>query len=199
MTLDLEPAARRIVLLLDGVADDRLDAPTPCTDTTVAALLDHLVGLAGAFRGAAVKAPDPGPPQPAATDRLDPDWRRVLPRRLDELVAAWRDPAAWEGIASVGGATMPAPQVATVALDELVLHGWDLARATGQAYAADPASVEACLGFVAAVASPQGTPGLFGPIVDMSADAAPLDRLLRLSGRDPSWAPDRPAEAPVTR
>ncbi|MFC5996650.1 TIGR03086 family metal-binding protein [Pseudonocardia hispaniensis] len=188
MTLDLEPAARRIGSLLDGVADDRLNDPTPGADSTVADLLEHLIGLAGAFAGAAAKAPDPGPPRPGEAARLDPGWRRILPRRLDELVAAWREPAAWEGAASVGGVTMPAAQVAIVALDELVLHGWDLARATGQPYDVDPASVEACLGFVAAMASPTGTPGLFGPIVEVPADAPPFDRLLGLSGRDPSWA-----------
>jgi uncharacterized protein (TIGR03086 family) len=76
-----------------------------------------------------------------------------------------------------------------VALNELVVHGWDLAVATGQPYRADAESVPACLGFVAPMARPEGTPGLFGPPVPVPADAPDLDRLLGLSGRDPAWSP----------
>ena len=86
---------------------------------------------------------------------------------------------------------MPAGAMAVVALDELLLHGWDLAVATGQPYARlDPADAEACLGFVSSMASPQGVPGLFGPIVPVPDEAPALDRLLGLSGRDPSLTPD---------
>src|SRR3954464_760809 len=90
---DLEPAARRVAALLDGVPDTALDAPTPCADTPVAGLLDHLMGLAEGLRASAAKDPAPGGPQAAAAN-LDPDWRTVLPKRLDALVAAWREPAA---------------------------------------------------------------------------------------------------------
>jgi hypothetical protein len=52
--LDLDPAAREVARLLDGVTDDQLAGPTPCTDTTVAALLDHL--------SSAYHSPSPGQP-----------------------------------------------------------------------------------------------------------------------------------------
>jgi uncharacterized protein (TIGR03086 family) len=190
MTLfvDLAPAADRVVRLLDAITDDRLAAPTPCSETTVGDLLSHVLGLAEAFRGAAAKEPDPGPP-PSAPPALDPHWRRLLPQRLDALVVAWRDPAAREGMAHAGGVEMPAAEMAVVALDELVLHGWDIARATGQVYDADPASVQACFGFVAPAVRPEGVPGLFGPPVPVPEDAPMLDRLVGLSGRDPSWTP----------
>jgi uncharacterized protein (TIGR03086 family) len=186
--VDLAPAADRVTRLLDGVTDDRLEAPTPCADTTVGALLSHLLGLAEAFRAAAAKEPDPGAP-PVVQPAPDPQWRTLLPQRLDALVAAWRDPAAREGMTSAGGVEMPAAAIAVVALDELVLHGWDLARATGQAYAVDPEIVQACLGFVEAAARPEGVPGLFGPPVPVPGDAPVLDRLVGLSGRDPAWTP----------
>ncbi len=185
---DLEPAARRVAALLDGVPDSALDAPTPCAGTSVAGLLDHLLGLAEAFRAAAAKEPDPGVASTSAND-LDPRWRTLLPRRLDALVAAWRDPAAGEGTASAGGVEMPAPEMAVVALDELVLHGWDLARATGQLYEPDPADVKAILRFLEAFGSPEGTPGLFGPAVPVPDDAPAFDRALGLGGRDPGWRP----------
>ena len=57
--LDLDPAAREVVRLLDGVDDDHLAGPTPCADTPVAALLDHLLGLSLAFTWAANKTTPP--------------------------------------------------------------------------------------------------------------------------------------------
>jgi uncharacterized protein (TIGR03086 family) len=186
--IDLGPAAARLAALLPGVRDDALDAPTPCADTSVAALLSHVFDLSEAFRGAAEKAPDAGPP-PAAPGPLRPDWRAALPARLDALANAWSKADSREGSTSAGGIAMPAEQAAVVALDELVLHGWDLARATGQPYEVDPASLGACLEFVTVMASPEGVPGLFGPLVPVPDDAPALDRLLGLSGRDPGWRP----------
>ena len=189
MTVDLAASAGCVAALLPAVTDDLLDAPTPCADTSIGDLLSHLHGLSLAFRLAAKKGPDQGPP-PERPPALVPQWRTELPQRLDALVAAWRDPTAHEGETSVAGVTMPAGAMAVVALDELLLHGWDLAVATGQPYAPDPADAEACLGFVSSMASPQGVPGLFGPIVPVPDEAPALDRLLGLSGRDPSLTPD---------
>nr|WP_232806937.1 hypothetical protein [Geodermatophilus chilensis] len=72
---------------------------------------------------------------------------------LDDLVAAWRRPQDWDGTAEAGGITMPAHVAATVALNEVLVHGWDLAVATGQDYKADPSSVKACTGFAEQVAA----------------------------------------------
>jgi uncharacterized protein (TIGR03086 family) len=183
---DLGPAARRIVALLDDLPDSALDAPTPCADTPVAGLLDHLVGLAEGLRAAAAKEPDEGVAS-ASAGHLDPQWRTVLPRRLEALVAAWRDPAAAEGTTSAGGVEMPAAEIGVVTLDELVMHGWDLARALGKDYEPDPADVPVVLRFTEAFGSAEGVPGLFGPAVAVADDATPFERALGLAGRDPAW------------
>ena len=187
--LDLAPQAAEVARLVAGVREDQLADPTPCADTPVAALLDHLVGLTLAFRLAAEKRPEP-PPPPATAEALAADWRERLPRQLDELVAAWRAPAAWQGMTEVGGVTMPAPDTAVVGLDELLVHGWDLAVATGQEFRVDDADVQACLGFAEQVNGEgrESPPGLFGPRVPVPADAPLLDRLLGTTGRDPSWS-----------
>jgi uncharacterized protein (TIGR03086 family) len=78
-----------------------------------------------------------------------------------------------------------------VALDELVLHGWDVARASGQPYEVDPASLGAVHGFVAQFSGPgqeESRAGLFGPVVPVPDDAPLLDRVLGMAGRDPSWS-----------
>ena len=58
--------------------------------------------------------------------RWTPRSRRASPAHaaVVELAAAWRDPAAWEGMTEAGGLRMPADVMGAVALDQLVLHGW---------------------------------------------------------------------------
>ena len=87
---------------------------------------------------------------------------------------------------------MPAEQLGVVALDEVVMHGWDLARATGQQFSCDPASTAAVLAFTSASARPENLhrrEGMFGPVVEVPPDAPALDRALGFAGRDPAWTP----------
>lgn len=192
LPLDLGPAAHRIALLARGVGDDQLAAPTPCPGTAVRNMLGHLIGLSTAFRDAARK--DLGPNTSTPGDASAPDiddagaWRAELPERLEELVAAWSDPAAWEGMTQAGGITFPARVAGQVALNELVVHGWDLARATGQPYDPDRAGLEASHAMLAPSADDRPPGGAFGPAVPVPDSAPLLDRVIGLSGRDPAWS-----------
>jgi len=190
-TIDLGRQTAEVARIVAGVRDQQLGDPTPCEGTTVAGLLDHLVGLTLAFRMGAEKQPPAGGPQ-ASAENLVPDWRSVLPVQLEALAAAWRDPAAWEGSTEVGGARMPSSAMGGVALNEVLVHGWDLAVATSQEYRVDPASAQACLELVTAMNQPGNEElrnGQFAPVVPVPDDAPVLDRLLGLTGRDPSWSP----------
>jgi uncharacterized protein (TIGR03086 family) len=81
-------------------------------------------------------------------------------------------------------------EAGAVAVDELVIHGWDLARATGQPYEPDPAALQLCHGLLLAAADdPSRGDGIFGPVVPVPEDAPLLDRAVGLSGRDPGWTP----------
>jgi len=171
-----------------GVRDDQLADPTPCSGTSVAGMLDHLVGLTVAFRLGAEKQPQTGGPSADATS-LPGDWRTRLPAQLGALVEAWKNPAAWEGMTEVGGAQLPGGVMGVVALNEVLVHGWDLAVATGQPYPADQESAEVCLAFVAG--GPEDGGGIFGPVVPVPDDAPVLERLLGRTGRSPAWTPSR--------
>ena len=165
--------------------------PTPCEGRTVGQLVQHLVGLTQAFRAAADK--DFGPLTDTSPDGdgwpdAEPGWREALGEHVPRLVAAWREPAAWEGMTRAGGVDLPGEVGGLVALDEIVLHGWDLARATGQSYDCDDATAGACMAFVGGF-DEGGTPGLFGPSVDAGAGASAFEQVLARSGRDPQWSP----------
>jgi uncharacterized protein (TIGR03086 family) len=188
-TFDMGAAAAEVARVVAGIRDDQLGDPSPCDGMPVAGLLDHMVGLTYAFRCAAEKTPLPDAPSVSA-DALVADWRTRLPAQLSALAEAWRSPGAWEGMAAAGGVTMPAPAMAAVALDEVVIHGWDLAVATGQPYSVSDRDAAACTSFAEAVGeSPEERAGLYGPRVPVPTDASPFDRLLGLTGRDPSWRP----------
>jgi uncharacterized protein (TIGR03086 family) len=189
--IDLEPATRMLSGLVEGVRDDQLAASTPCVDTPLGDLLDHVDGFSMAFTAAATKTALPGGSQAPSADasRLGADWRVRIPERLEALAAAWRDEAAWAGMTQAGGQDLPAEVAGVIALDEVIIHGWDIAVASGQDYDPHPQLVEAAQQFVeqAVKENPHGTPGLFGPAIEVPPNAAPLDRLIGLTGRDPSW------------
>ena len=188
--LDLEPAARRMADLIASVAEDSLDAPTPCPKYTLGDLVDHVGGLSLAFTAAATKAVggDGAQGPSGQASRLGDDWRTRIPRDLIGLAEAWRDPAAWSGFTQAGGVDLPGKIAGLVALDELVIHGWDVARASGQAYDCDLPTLEAVYEFVAPMSVPgQEAQRIFGPVVEVPEDAPLLDRLIGLAGRDPAW------------
>lgn len=187
-TIDFGPSTTTMSRLVRGVTDEQLTSPTPCTKYTVADLVDHIGGLTLAFTGAATKTPVPGAENGGTGDgsRLEEGWRTRIAADLEVLAAAWRDPAAYDGTTMAGPIEMSGPEAAAVALNEVVVHGWDLAQATGQPFAADEASLETCLGFAQAFSTPETEElrgDAFGPVIDVPADAPALDRLLGLMGR----------------
>ncbi len=188
--IDIQPAAERTLGLLTSLDDGQLGRPTPCPDTTVGDLVDHLGTFAVHFHAAARKETQGGwvPPPPPSAANLEAGWRDRIARDLLALAEAWRAPSAWEGVTLAGGFEMPAQTVGLVALDELVVHGWDIAVATTQPYAPTSDEVDAATEFVASFEAPRDG-SLFGPVVPVADTAPPLDRLLGLAGRDPRWTP----------
>jgi uncharacterized protein (TIGR03086 family) len=189
-SLDFAPQAAEVARVIAGVRDEQLTDPTPCAGTPVAAILDHFDGLTVAFRKAAEKEEPAGGPSADAA-HLAADWRIRLPQQLDGLVAAWSHPSAWEGTTEIAGMRMPAGAAGVVAVNEVLVHGWDLAVATGQTYEADPVVAQACLEFGEgfAVGAPEARDQIYGPVVPVPSDAPVMDRLLGQTGRDPRWAP----------
>ena len=133
--LDLEPATRVLARIVEGVNDDQLTAPTPCPGATVGDLLGHVDGLSMAFTAAARKERLEGATGRSSADAspLGDDWRTRIPRRLAGLAAAWRDESAWTGMTHAGGVDLPAEVAGVVALDEVIVHGWDIAATSASA------------------------------------------------------------------
>jgi uncharacterized protein (TIGR03086 family) len=190
---DLHAAADRMTSLLAAVPIDSMDVSTPCPDLPLGALIDHVGGFATVFAASARK--DLGkltaqPPDPSA-DNLEPGWRARLAAGLSVLADAWDAADAWEGMTQAGGQELPGAIAGRIALDELVVHGWDIARATGQRFDCDAATLDEVETTVRRVrgGNDGDIPGLFGPVVAIADDANVLERVLGLAGRDPDWSP----------
>ena len=191
--VDLGPAVRRLADLVTNVKDDALDRPTPCPAYTLGDLIEHVGGLALAFAAAGRKERNAYTEMSGAGDasRLGAGWRERIPRDLTALAQAWAEPDAWTGMTRIAGDDSPAAVVGLVLADELAVHGWDVARASGQAYACEPDILEAALKFLQMFASPDAPAGpevAFGPARILLDEAPLLDRVVGMAGRDPGWS-----------
>lgn len=179
----MEPLTQfeQVGALLAGVVahirPDQLELPTPCAEFTVRGVLEHMCGgataFAAAFRGEAPKAPS------------DADVLTGFGAAMDDLASAITAPGATDRtIAAPFGEVDGGTFIRFIALDGLV-HGWDLATATGQPYE-PPADLVAAVDAFAHEAIDELRDGqTFKTAVDAPADASPMARLAAYTGRQP--------------
>ncbi|MER5911023.1 TIGR03086 family metal-binding protein [Streptomyces sp. NPDC001982] len=168
-----------------GVPAARLDDPTHCPAWDVRALVNHWVlytshGLE--HRALRKQLPE------ELTKRdftADADWAEAYAAQLDQAVAAWADPAVWEGDVDLGMAKMPAAEIASMIIKELAVHGWDVATATGQEYRVSEGAGRLVLDVVETHGDLYRQYDGFADPVPVPADAPVFDRALAASGRDP--------------
>ncbi len=181
--IDLKPAAEAVIDLLPNIGTAQFDHSTPCADYTVADLLLHLDEVARGSTALARKAAVPATAEPS--DMLsDNNWRTTLADRLWELAAAWADSTAWQGTTDAG-IELPNETWGRIALTELVVHGWDLARAVDCPFALPEPILQACLDHVVDFVPNAPIPALWGSAVAVPEDAALLDRIVAVTGRVP--------------
>jgi uncharacterized protein (TIGR03086 family) len=191
----LDPVLAALAGVVD-VPEADLGRPTPCRSYTVGQLRDHVLGWVQFFAAALIDPDRSGP-------RLDPDAYRAAaePRPLPDVV---QDSATLMRVAMDAGvlkrqvvmsqSRMDGPAVVAMALGEYVVHGWDLATATGRPWQPAAEACDAAREFFGGTVAPEyrtedGGGGYFGPEVPVPEDAPALDRLLGFAGRDPAWTP----------
>ena len=175
--------------IVSGITADQLNNPTPCTEFDVEQLRDHVVGWLDTF---AAGFADPGGQAPRTSldgYQAPEDAAAEVRAAAATLAAAIRGGAAARPL-RLGDSGMPGDMALSMILWEYQVHGWDLARATGQPWSPPAAALEESLAFAPTMLTPdyQGEGKAFAPRVPVAADAPPLDRLVGLSGRDPGWS-----------
>ncbi|MFD0904694.1 TIGR03086 family metal-binding protein [Actinomadura sediminis] len=180
-------AAARIVL---EIPEARLDGRTPAPEWTVRDLVNHLILWTSRGETAARKEPTTGPGEDHDFT-AEPRWAERFEEQARRTAEAWLDPAAWEGNTSLVGNKegMPATYIGGILYGEFVVHGWDLAVATGREPGFPPEVVQDAWEQLVPTAEVGREYGAFGPEVPVPESAPLLDRLVGLAGRDPNWRP----------
>jgi uncharacterized protein (TIGR03086 family) len=175
-----ERALEQTGQIVAGVASSQRELPTPCTEWNVEALLNHMITVNWMFAGLAEGKP------PESESQSNGDAAVVYRQSADALNLAWQDSGRLEKTYQLPFGELNGEGVLGIHVIEAVVHGWDLAKATGQQPAYEPALVEtATQGARASFNGPRG-PGMpFAPEVPVSGDLPAIDRLAAFLGRQP--------------
>ena len=168
--------------IVDGVAADRWHAATPCAGWDARGLVNHLV--AGNLWAA-------GLPPAAHRGRRQPARRRPAGRRPGRGVRGVGvggrggvPPAgALDAPCAVSYGPVPGSVYAGHRFLDVLVHGWDLAVATGQDYALDPELMQACQQIIEPQLDAFRSAGALAPQVTVPADASAQTRFLAMLGR----------------
>ncbi len=178
--------------IVAGIKPGQLSAPTPCTEWDLRALLEHMIGQHYGFAAAA---------RGEESDRSVWEPRPLGDDLLEQYTEAVREVTrAFSEEGPIGRRFVlpeihetrrfPAPTAISFHLLDYVVHGWDVARCVGAVAQYDDDLVAAALA-VAEQIPRDGSrlePGaLFRPNVSVPEDVSPMDRLIALTGRSPSW------------
>jgi uncharacterized protein (TIGR03086 family) len=187
--------------VMEQVRPDQWDAPTPCEAMTVAELQEHLVMVVRRIACAGRGEPLERWPMDAA-DVAPGDWLDAVTAAAHDVQAAWPDRVLGEERQLPWG-TFTGSQVAAVYTNEVVVHTWDLARATGQSPTWDDAVLSVAWAAIRSqLPEPERAPmwdqarqylpegevweDPFADAVAVPDDAPLIDRLVAWNGRDPS-------------
>jgi uncharacterized protein (TIGR03086 family) len=172
---------RRLVADMTGtiqhVPDERWGETSPCPDWTARDVVQHLVDTHGMFMGLVGRSLPAGP---SVDDDPLAAWVFARDRMQEDLDDPERAGAEFDG--SSGRTTFAKAVDRFICLD-LVIHRWDLARATGQDAIIDPSELERIWQDVDSFADKMRGPGAFGEAIEPRPDASPQDRLLAFLGR----------------
>ena len=168
--------------IVDGVTDDQWTNPTPCPDWDATTLTNHFVGGMRLFAGAIQRG------EPAVN--LDGEWlgddpKAAYHRAARDDIAAWHTPGALDRTFELSFGTVPGPMAAVIHLTEIVVHGIDLAVATGQEAVVDEPLAQELLATMKGMGTIDSfrVPDVFGPEVPASDDEPPHRRLMAYLGR----------------
>jgi uncharacterized protein (TIGR03086 family) len=155
-------------------AVDRLDAPTPCDEWDVRNLMNHMLDTQQYFIASA--RGEDGTISATPPDLLSDDPATDFEQGRAELLELFGDPAVQEKTGPALG----------IAFSDQLLHGWDLARATGQDTTMPEGCAQAAYDMIHGRFTDDQRAGVFEPEVPVGPDASPQARLLAYTGRDPS-------------
>jgi uncharacterized protein (TIGR03086 family) len=170
-----------------GLTMEHRSNATPCADFDVHDLAAHMAGFYVGSATAAAKGE-----RDADMDRealLGTNPPAALTDLSSNMAAAWNEAGAMDGSTHFGPGEVPAAMAANITVLETLLHGRDLAKATGQSFDISADLASASLATAQMMCNDDSRAGgFFGASVDVSEGSGDFDQALGLSGRDPNWS-----------
>ncbi len=175
--------------IVENVPREQLALSTPCHDWHVHDLIDHIVGATDFFADIAELGSSP-------EDRewpsyADGDFIRSFGEQARRVVTAFSAPGAMEQTMVLPTGPAPGSRCIQVATGEIFVHGWDLAKSTGQDMPPDRGVADALLSseWSSMCADVRNAdPSVFAPEIPAPREGPAIDRLVGFLGRDPSWS-----------
>ena len=127
-TEQLENAIASTRAVLANVSRSQLGDPTPCASWDVAALINHVVGVQYFMQATMLGTEPTGQDQDYAAG----DYLAAFDQASGSCVEVFGAPGALDGTVNLGGNEIPAAAFMGIAMNDTFVHGWDLAKATGQ-------------------------------------------------------------------
>lgn len=186
----LRPVLDDLRELAGTVTEQQRHAPTPCAEYDVRQLTNHIVGWLENFANGFAAADGTCPvKEVSAIEVARTDAADRISAAAAQLDAAIRDGAAERPLTIIDAGALPGQMALSMILGEYLVHGWDLARATGQPWSPEPHAADAARQFLGGMVTPEtrAPGGMFGPEVAIADTAPALDRLVGFTGRDPGW------------
>ncbi|GAB3877350.1 TIGR03086 family metal-binding protein [Kibdelosporangium lantanae] len=178
---NFDRAAAAAGAVVDAIPTDQYTATTPCDKWTVRDVINHVTS--GNLRGIASLTGTEPPDRDADVSGDDP--RGAFHRSVSDVRAALAEPGAMEKTVPTPLGDQPGVFIAHMRINELIVHSWDLAKATGQSTDIEPELAEGVLGMWRARLGdqPRAEGGPFGVEQEALPGATAADRLAAYLGR----------------
>jgi uncharacterized protein (TIGR03086 family) len=180
-------AAASTQKIIEQLSSTQLELATPCASWQVRDVINHIVGNTFWFEAIATTATAPDRPDNAAPDFTGADFAGTFGEGSAAATAAFATAIADGRTLALPWGAMPAEVFVLMASTDQFVHGWDLAKATGQPLDLDPDLAAPFLAFYEAAMSDAfrgpDRQAPFGSAVAVGGAAGPVDRLVALLGR----------------
>jgi len=177
----IEKSTAHAAKAVSAVKPDQLSDPTPCSELDVKGVLNHLLNGMHMLTTAA----QTGKAELLGEDLVGADPATQYNEARTKLLGAIREPGVFDKNWEMPFATMPGQIMAGIAFWEHLVHGWDVAKATGQDTTIPEELAQEALDIVTPMDAMIRMPGVCGPKVDVPEDAPITDRLVGFLGRQP--------------
>ena len=183
---ELSRALDQTGAIISRVRPDQATLPTPCTSWDVRALVQHVVQDVRHFTVTA----SGGMWNRSDAEDIGDDWTGTYREAADSLIATWRREGVVGRMVKLPFGTVPADWCVSQEIADFVVHGWDVAKATGQSTDLDPELGQMALDWARQNLGPQfrrneESGSSFGPEVPVPETAPIYDRLAAFFGRNP--------------